>query len=62
MAGSAEGVISENASEVHLVASSIEGTDVATALAEVSRLELEVENNKRLLSKAKKDLARALYT
>lgn len=61
MAASQEGIVSPNGSDVSIVTSWIEGTDVAVSLAEVMRLETELEKNKRDLTKAKKILTKALY-
>jgi len=60
MASSSEDVISGNEVEIPIVVSWIKGTNVEANLAEISRLEIELEKTKSALAKAKKALAKSL--
>jgi len=60
MAGSTEGVVSQNLEQVPLVCEWLAGTDVEAAMDRLAKAELQVADAKRLVSKAKKDLAAAM--
>jgi F0F1-type ATP synthase epsilon subunit len=58
--GFAKSVVSENVSEVAEVAAWLPGTDVEAAMDEVEALEAQATQIKNALSKAKKNLAKAM--
>jgi uncharacterized Zn finger protein len=60
--GLVEAVVSDNGTDVGIVASWLAGTDVETALQTVTLLEGEAERIKRELSAAKKALAQCLLS
>lgn len=58
--GMTQGVVSGNASEVGEVAGWLSGTDVEAAMDEVEALEVQMDQIKNALSKAKKNLAKSM--
>lgn len=60
LSNSAAGVVSSNTEEVAVVASWLPGSSVESAMAELSRTEIEQERAKRAVSAAKKALAAAM--
>jgi len=60
MAGSTEGVVSQNVEQVPLVRKWLAGTDVEAAMDRLAEAELQMADAKRLVSKAKKELAAAM--
>jgi len=60
LAGSSEGIVSDNASEVEIVKTWVNGTDVETALNELHQAETNLEKMKKKVSALKKKLARTL--
>jgi len=60
LAGSNEGIVSDNKDEIMIVKAWLSGTDVETALIEVAEKERVLEKAKKDLSAAKKKLARVM--
>ena len=58
--GITKGVVSDNLEQVATVHSWLPGTDVEAALKKVSEIEIEATKIKKLLSAAKKEVARAM--
>ena len=61
LTGKTKKIVSDNLSDVEVVASWLPGTDVEAMLNQLIRLEAEFEKTKAALSNAKKELARALH-
>lgn len=60
LAGSAEGIVSENQKAVGVVVSWLSGTDIEASLKKVRSLEIEEAKIKKALSAAKKELAKSM--
>jgi len=60
MQGDSQGVISGNLLEVHNMPSFLQGTIVPAAIQEIARLEREVEEAKRAVTREKESLAKSL--
>lgn len=60
LAGSTEGIVSENITDVEIVKSWVKGSDVEKALEELHQSEIELEKMKKKVSALKKKLARTL--
>ncbi len=60
LAGSIEGIVSENVNDVEIVKSWVRGSDVEKALDELHQAETELEKMKKKVSALKKKLARTL--
>lgn len=60
LAGSTEAIVSENSEQVPTIVAWLPGTDVASAMATVVAAEREFERAKKVVTIAKKDLAKAM--
>lgn len=60
LAGITKGIVSENESDVNTVQSWLPGTDLEAAIEKMHVLEKEMEEIKKALSSAKKDVTKAM--
>ncbi len=60
LAGSSEGIVSDNIKDVEIVKSWVKGSDVEKAMDELHQAEMDFEKMKKKVSALKKKLARKL--